>query len=212
MNIFANIREADKKNMLTCIHAFERNFPKGAYIMGPGEPSSLIGIVLDGSLQMVAEDLWGHRSLLSVLEKDDLFGETFACAHEKNYTLAFQAVSDCRVLFMDYSRVFHTCNMACTFHHRLVENMVLMIARKNLGFIKKIDVVSKLRIREKILTFLSQQAASAGSSTFTLPMNRVKMAEYLCVDRSALTRELSKMQEEGLICFEKNRFTLHIKF
>lgn len=212
MNIFANIRESDKKDMLTCINAFERSFPKGAYILGPEEPASLIGIVLDGSLQMVAEDLWGRRSLLSVLGKDDLFGETFACAQEENYTLAFQAISDCRVLFMDYSRVFHTCNMACGFHHRLVENMVLMIARKNLELIKKIDVVSKLRIREKILTYLSQQAASAGSNTFTLPMSRVKMAEYLCVDRSALTRELSKMQEEGLISFAKNRFTLHIKF
>ena len=124
--------------------------------------------------------------------------------------LSYQTLSDCRILFMDYSRVFHTCSLACSFHHRMIENIVKIIAEKNLEFIKKIDVVSKLHLREKILTYLSQCARSSGTATFTVPLGRLKMAEYLCVDRSALSRELSNMSRDGLISYEGNRFTLHI--
>ena len=104
--------------------------------------------------------------------------------------------------------MIHTCDMRCGFHHRLIENMVKMIALKNFELLKKLDVISKMQIRKKILTFLSQQSAEKGSETFDIPMGRVKMAEYLCVDRSALTCELSKMAEDRIIEFEGNRFTL----
>ena len=208
MKIFDQIDETNKGNMLKCLNAHTQKYHKGQFIFQPDADAPLVGIVLEGSVQMISEDMWGNTSLLSVIGPDELFGETFACASEDNYILTFQAVSECQILLMDYHRVLHTCNMACGFHHRLIENMVKIIAAKNLELIKKIDVVSKLRIREKILTYLSQCAGVNNANTFTIPMGRLKMAEYLCVDRSALTRELARMAEEGLIEYDKNTFTL----
>lgn len=208
MDIFENVVKEDREAMLKCINAHEKVFRKGDFILSSDDSPMLMGIIQDGCVHMVTEDMWGARSLLCVLEPGDLMGETFACAREENYIIEYQAVSDCRVLFMDFGRVMHTCDMMCSFHHRLIENMVKMIAAKNLEFIKKIDVISKMHMREKILTLLSQFAAAEGSNVFELPMGRVKMAEYLCVDRSSMTRELAKMQADGLIDFDRNCFTL----
>lgn len=208
MNIFDNIAHENREAMLQCINAHEKSFRKGDFVLSSDDSPMLMGILQEGSVHMVTEDMWGSQSLLCMLEPGDLMGETFACAREDNYTIEFLAVSDCRVLFMDFGRVMHTCDMMCGFHHRLIENMVKMIAAKNLELIKKIDVLSKMHMREKILTLLSQFAAAAGSETFTLPMGRVKMAEYLCVDRSSMTRELVRMADDGLIEFDRNRFTL----
>ena len=208
MNIFDNIAQENREAMLKCINAYTKEFTKGDFVLSSEDSPMLMGVLQRGSVHMVTEDMWGSRSLLCMLEPGDLMGETFACAREENYTIGYQAVSDCQVLFMDFGRVMHTCDMMCAFHHRLRENMVKMIAAKNLEFIKKIDVMSKMHMREKILTLLSQYAAAAGSQTFVMPMGRVRMAEYLCVDRSAMSRELAKMAEEGLIEFEHSRFTL----
>ena len=208
MNIFDNIAQENREAMLKCINAYTKEFTKGDFVLSSEDSPMLMGVLQRGSVHMVTEDMWGSRSLLCMQEPGDLMGETFACAREENYTIGYQAVSDCQVLFMDFGRVMHTCDMMCAFHHRLIENMVKMIAAKNLEFIKKIDVMSKMHMREKILTLLSQYAAAAGSQTFVMPMGRVRMAEYLCVDRSAMSRELAKMAEEGLIEFEHSRFTL----
>ena len=208
MNIFDNIAQENREAMLKCINAYTKEFTKGDFVLSSEDSPMLMGVLQRGSVHMVTEDMWGSRSLLCMLEPGDLMGETFACAREENYTIGYHAVSDCQVLFMDFGRVMHTCDMMCAFHHRLIENMVKMIAAKNLEFIKKIDVMSKMHMREKILTLLSQYAAAAGSQTFVMPMGRVRMAEYLCVDRSAMSRELAKMAEEGLIEFEHSRFTL----
>ena len=208
MNIFDNIAQENREAMLKCINAYTKEFTKGDFVLSSEDSPMLMGVLQRGSVHMVTEDMWGSRSLLCMLEPGDLMGETFACAREENYTIGYQAVSDCQVLFMDFGRVMHTCDMMCAFHHRLIENMVKMLAAKNLEFIKKIDVMSKMHMREKILTLLSQYAAAAGSQTFVMPMGRVRMAEYLCVDRSAMSRELAKMAEEGLIEFERSRFTI----
>lgn len=211
MNIFDKIDEKNKAAMLSCINAFTKEFSKGDLILEPAESAPFMGIIEKGSVQMISEDFWGNRSLLCILHPGDLMGETFSCALQKNDQITFQAVSDCQILFMDYGRVLHTCDMACGFHHRLIENMVKIIAKKNLELLKKIDVISKLHLREKILTYLSQCAADAGTDTFTLSLGRTKMAEYLCTDRSALTRELSKMAQESLISYDKNTFTLYVR-
>lgn len=212
MNIFDKISQPNKSAILQCIGAVSKEYNKGDLIISPGENDSRIGIIEKGSVQMLSEDLWGNRSLLCVLGSEELIGETFACAKKENYLILFEAASSCRILFMDYARVLHSCNRCCNFHHRLIENMVQIIAGKNLKLLKKIHVVSGLHLRDKILTFLSQYAAAAGSDTFTLPMGRTKMAEYLCADRSSLTRELSKMKAEGLISYEKDTFTIAKSF
>ena len=115
---------------------------------------------------------------------------------------------DAEILFMPFDRVMHSCTMACVFHHRLIENMVRIIARKNRELMRKIEVVSKRTIRDKLLAYLSLQAQTQDSPYFDIPLGRAELAEYLCVDRSALTRELAKMKEEGILDYDRNSFRL----
>lgn len=140
--------------------------------------------------------------------KDELFGETFACGDDNRSAVTFVASSDARILFIPFNRVMHTCTMACEFHHRLTENMVRIIANKNRDLIHKVEVISKKTLREKIMAYLSIQAQSKKSRYFEIPLGRVELAEFLCADRSSLTRELVRMKEEGLIDYDKNCFRI----
>ena len=139
---------------------------------------------------------------------EDIFGETFACGAESSSLVSFVAAQDSKVLFLSFCRVMHTCTHACQFHQTLIENMVRLIARKNRELMRKVEVVSKKTLREKILAYLSIQAQSQGGKTFEIPLGRVEWAEYLCADRSALTRELARMKEEGILDYQKNTFTI----
>ena len=137
-----------------------------------------------------------------------MFGETFACGEDTMSVVTFVVSEDAKILFLPVDRVMRSCTMACVFHHRLIENMVRIVANKNRDLIRKVEVVSKRTIREKLLAYLSIQAQTQESRYFEIPFGRVELAEYLCVDRSALTRELAKMRDEGLIDYDKNCFRI----
>ena len=146
--------------------------------------------------------------MLVRMRRDELFGETFACGEDSLSVVTFVVSEDAQILFLPFDRVMHSCTMACVFHHRLIENMVHIIANKNRDLMRKVEVVSKRTIRERLLAYLSICAQAAGTRYFEVPMGRVELAEYLCVDRSALTRELAKMKEDGLIDYDKNTFRM----
>ena len=167
-----------------------------------------MGVVLEGTVDMIKEDVWGNRTMLLRTYPEDIFGETFACGEDSLSVVTFVASRDCKVLFLSFCRVMHTCTHACVFHQTLIENMVRIIARKNRELMRKVEVVSKKTLREKILAYLSTQAQNQGKKQFEIPLGRVEWAEYLCADRSALTRELAKMQEEGLIQYHRNSFKI----
>lgn len=206
--LFAGIKPEDMKPMLHCIGYHMGSYSKGQVIAFEGENLKHIGIVLSGTVDMVKEDLWGNRTMLLRIRKNEMFGETFACGEDSQSTVTFLVSEDARILFMPFSRVMHSCTMACAFHHRLIENMVKIIANKNRDLMRKVEVVSKRTIREKLLAYLSLQAQQQDSRYFEIPLGRVELAEYLCVDRSALTRELVKMKEDGLIDYHKNCFRI----
>ncbi len=206
--LFAGIKPEDRKPMLHCIGYRVSNFSKGEIVAFEGENLKHIGIVLSGSVDMVKEDLWGNKTMLLRMRRNELFGETFACGEDNLSVVTFIVSEDAQILFMPFSRVMHSCTMACEFHHRLIENMVKVIANKNRDLMRKVEVVSKRTIREKLLTYLSIQAQQQNSRYFEIPLGRVELAEYLCVDRSALTRELAKMKEDGLIDYDKNCFRI----
>jgi len=140
------------------------------------------------------------------MRAEEVFGESFACGSDTLSTVTFLAAEDAEIVFIPFNKVMHTCTMACAFHHRLVENMVRLIADKNRDLMRKVEVVSRKTLREKILAYLSLQAQLHESRYFEIPLGRVELADYLCADRSALTRELGKMREEGLIDYDKNMF------
>ena len=206
--LFDGISEQERGAMLGCIGYHIGTFKKGGIVALEGENLRHIGIVLSGSVDMVKEDLWGHKTMLLRIRKDEIFGETFACGEDNLSVVTFQVSEDARILFLPFDRVMHSCTMACRFHHQLIENMVHIIANKNRDLMRKVEVVSRRSIREKLLTYLSIQSQVQGSRYFEIPLGRLELAEYLCVDRSALTRELAKMKDEGLLDYDRNWFRI----
>lgn len=206
--LFNGIDAKDRKAMLSCIGYHIGRFKKGETVAFEEENIKHIGILLSGTVDMVKEDLWGNRTMLLRMHQDEMFGETFACGEDNLSVVSFVVSEDAKILFIPFDRVMHSCTMACVFHHRLVENMVRIIANKNRDLMRKVEVVSKRTIREKILAYLSIQAQAQGTRYFEIPLGRVELAEYLCVDRSALTRELVKMKGDGLIDFDRNCFCM----
>ena len=206
--LFDGILPEDRKAMLGCIGYHIGTFCKGDIIAFEDENIRHVGIVISGAVDMVKEDIWGNKTMLVRTRKTELFGETFACGSDNLSLVTFLVSEDAQVLFLPFDRVMHSCSMACMFHHRLIENMVHIIANKNRDLMRKVEVVSKRSIREKVLTYLSIQAQTQASRYFEIPLGRVELAEYLCVDRSALTRELVKMKEDGLIDYDRNSFRM----
>ena len=206
--LFEGICYEDRRAMLGCIGYHIGTFRKGDIINFEDEKIKHVGIVVEGSVDMIKEDVWGNKTMLVRSRKDDVFAETFACGSDNLSMVTFQVSEDATILFLPFNRVMHNCTMACQFHHQLIENMVHVIANKNRDLMRKVEVVSKRTTREKLLAYLSIQAQLQQTRYFNIPLGRVELAEYLCVDRSAMTRELSKLKEEGLIDYDKNCFRL----
>lgn len=206
--IFSGIAPEDQKAMLSCIGYHISAFSKGQIIAFEEAHIRHIGVVLSGRVDMVKEDLWGNRTLLMRIGPDEVFGETFACGDNALSSVTFLVSMAAEILFLPFDRVMRSCTMACRFHHQLIENMVRVIANKNRALMRKIEVISKRTIREKVLSYLSMQAQQQNRRYFELPLGRSELAEYLCTDRSALARELARMKEDGLIDYDRNAFRI----
>lgn len=208
MALFRDIRPEDLPGMMGCLGAYVRSFDKGEYIHLRDDDILCVGVVLTGSVQMIREDVWGNKALIVSARKGELFGESFVCGGIHNRLVSFVAAEKTVALFAPLKRVISTCANSCSFHRKLIENMIAAIAEKNVLLMEKVDIISKKSLREKISEYLTRQAEHAGSLTFQLPLGRVQLAEYLHADRSALTRELNQMAEEGLISFQRNTFQI----
>ncbi|QHI73509.1 Crp/Fnr family transcriptional regulator [Aminipila terrae] len=206
--LFHGIKADDLMPMLTCLGSYIRNYKKGEFVFLSNDSIHSIGVILEGTIHMIKEDIWGNKTILTFIKNGELFGETFACGSQLNSVVSFYAATNCKILFMPFHKILHSCNMSCIFHHRLIENMVQLIADKNTQLMEKIEITSKKSLREKILTYMSIQAQFHQSNYFEIPLGRLELADYLCANRSALTRELNNMKQEGILDFEKNRFHL----
>ncbi len=206
--LFNNINISEIMPMLKCLGAYKKSYDKGNYIISADDEIKYIGIVITGSVQMIKEDIWGNKSIIANVTEGQIFGETFVCSNTLTSTVSFKARNACEVLFLQFQRIIHTCSKSCMYHHKLIENMMILIAEKNMKLIGKIEIISKKSLHEKILTYLSDQAQIKGEKYFTIPMGRLELADYLCSDRSALTRELSRMKSEGILDYDKNTFHL----
>ncbi len=206
--LFDGLRPEDMTGAMGCVGAFARSFDKGEYITLSEEDIKSVGLVVSGSVDMIREDLWGNRTVMATMRKNEIFGESFACGTSIAATVSFQASAKTEVLFLPFVRVLHTCSNSCQVHTHLIENIVALIAEKNVRLMEKIDILSKKTLREKIWAYLMLQANGNKKGYFEIPLGRVQLAEYLNVDRSALTRELGKMRDDGLIDFDRNTFRL----
>ncbi|MDL2288536.1 Crp/Fnr family transcriptional regulator [Oscillospiraceae bacterium OttesenSCG-928-F05] len=207
--LFKGIKAEEFGALFGCVGAKNEHFEKGEFIFLNGNQTNSIGIVLSGRVLVIKEDIFGNRAILNDLGPKAVFGESFVCGGSYTLTVSVQAVEGTDILFLPFERVMHICPSACGFHNALIKNMVEMIARKNVKLMENLEITTKHSLREKILTYLSQLAQEQGSVTVTSTLGRVDLADFLGVDRSALTRELGRMRDDGLIQFEKNTYTLN---
>lgn len=206
--LFAGIEEKDIDALLHCLSAVKRQYQKGSFVLVEGETPATIGLVLSGSVQVIQEDYWGNRFILAQVEPGDLYGEAFSCAGVSEIPVSVIAVKQAEIMQIDYNKIVTTCPSACAFHSKMIRNMLQILAQKNIMLTQKIRHITGKTTREKLLSYLSAQAVGAKKETFVIPFNRQQLAEYLSVDRSAMSKELCKMRDEGVLKFKKNEFTL----
>ncbi len=206
--LFGEISGNDLKKMLSCLSADYRSYKQNSFIFLAGEMLRHIGIVLSGKIIIIKEDGSGNRGIIAEVYPGEMFGEAFACSEISSSTVSAQAAVDSEVLLINYQRIFTSCTSACAFHTKMIENMMKILAKKVLILNQKVDIISKRTTREKLMAYFEIQKDNSKSNKFTIPFNREELADYLFVDRSAMSRELSRMRDERLIDFNKNKFEL----
>lgn len=204
--MFAGVGEEEIGSMLTCLNARLVSYKKGEYIFRQGEHLRDIVVVVDGIVHIQTDDYWGNRSILGQITVGELFGEAYVAPQSGALLHDVVAVENSTVIFFDVKRILTTCSSACRFHTLVVQNLFFMISEKNKNLVQKLGCMAKRSTREKLISYLSQEAKKQNSSCFTIPFNRQQLADYLSVDRSAMSNELCKLRNEGFITFEKNRF------
>ena len=207
--IFQGIEEPEIASLLQCLQATERTYQKGETILSEGSITENMGIVLSGMALISCGDIWGNTSVLGHVTPGSVFAEVYACIPGEPLLITVSAAEDTTVLFMNVGRILSTCTNACPFHTRLARNLLTGCAHKSLQLAQRILHTSSKSIRGRLMSYFSQCAKQAGNHIFHIPYNRQQLADYLGVDRSAMCHELSKMQKEGLISYEKNRFSLN---
>lgn len=207
--LFLGFEQPEISALIDCFRAKIAFYDRGEIILLFGEKVERIGILLDGYVDIVQQDFWGNQMLLSRIGPGQIFADSFVLA--KVDALPFTAFSHRRaaVLWLEYVKMKAVCVKACTYHLKLVENLLSISAKKNINLLTKINHLSKRTLREKLLSYLSYQARMANNNVFTIEFNRQGLADYLGVDRSALSAELSRMQRDGLLSYKKNVFELH---
>ena len=206
--LFEGIEDKDLLGLMGCLGAKLMSFEKKYTIFTEGSRAKYLGIILSGSAQIIQLDYYGNRSILSVIEASELFGEAFACAELEAIPVSVVANEACDVLLIECERILHTCSKACGFHQRLIFNLMKDIATKAIMFQQKIEIVSKRSTREKLLAYLNIQSKKAGSRSFDIPFDRQELADFLEVERSGLSAEISKLRKEGILISNKNSFEL----
>ena len=197
--LFAGIEAPELSEMLSCLGGRILKIAKGSPVFLEGDPAKYVGVVLSGSVQVVRDDFYGHRSVLTAVAPGGLFGEAFACAGLETLPVSVIAQQGGAVLLLDCKRVLSGCSNACAFHSILIRNLLQGISQKNLALTRKIRCMSRKTTREKLMEYLLEQAKQCGSAEFAIPFDRQALADYLGVERSAMSAEIGKLKKEGLL-------------
>lgn len=206
--LFTGISKDDLSAMLGCMEARVAAIPKNAPVFLEGDDAGFFGIVLEGGVQIVKDDFYGNRSILTYAEPGELFGEAFACGDVEKMPVSGYAAKDSKVLLLSCKKMLTVCSSACSFHNRLIKNLLTVVANRNLNLSQKISVMSHKTTKEKLMAYLLEQAKRAGSPKFTIPLDRQALADYLGVERSAMSAELGKLRKAGILETEGSHFQL----
>lgn len=194
--------------MMSCLRGVTKKYSRGSIIYHVGDTLNSMGMVLTGSVSIENDDIWGNKSILDKVGPGQVFAETYACLPGEPLMVNIVASEPTEILFMNTDCMFTVCFHACGFHNKLIRNMLTISAQKSLNLSRRILHTSSKTIRGRLLSYLSFQATQHGSREFEIPFNRQQLADYLSVDRSAISNELSKMQKEGMIKSDRNHFTI----
>lgn len=206
--LFLGLTAEETEHALKCLQAHTRKYKKGETVFRAGNVTDEMGLILTGSVHIQQFDAWGKSSIYGSAGRGEVFAEAYACVPDEVLMVDVIAAESSELLFLNTNRILKICHKTCPFHIRLVRNMLTVVAARNLSLSRKISHTTPKSIRGRLLSYLSDQAVRHGRYVFEIPFNRQQLADYLCVDRSAMSNELSRMQREGLLTFAKNRFCL----
>lgn len=206
--LFSGVGEEEIRAMLNCLQAKLCTYKKGDFVLRQGEHLGKIFVLMTGKLHIQRDDYWGNRSIINMVSVGEMFGEAYVAPESGVLMNDVLAVEDSVVIFFDVKRIMTVCSSACRFHSMVVQNLFFAISEKNRRLVQKLTFMTKRTTREKLIAYLSEEAKRQNSSEFSIPFNRQQLADFLSVDRSAMSNELCKMRDEGLIEFEKSRFKL----
>ncbi len=206
--LFYGMKEEELKAILECFRARVKVYDEGEYVIRQGERILNLYIVLDGCINIEKDSYWGRRIIVTRINSNENIALAFVASQSESNIDAVVAKKS-KVLILSYEKCTSMCQNACTKHRVLICNMFEVLSKENIALIEKIENVSQKSIRDKLLTFLSNEAQKNKSNSFEILFNRQDMADYLNIDRSAMCFELSKLQKEGIITYQKNKFILH---
>lgn len=207
-NLFRGIKEDEIKKILSCMNSYEQEYKRDEIIYRAGDSVDNIGLVLRGSVNIIVNFYWGNSHIFGHVEAGKIFAETYAAIPGKELLVDVVAAEDCEILFLNMNKLLTVCQSGCSFHQRLIHNLLRISALKNLNLSTRMMHTASKSIRVRLLSYFSELAIENGSPDFTVPFSRQQLADYLGVERSALSNELSKMQKDGLIQYRKNEFKL----
>jgi len=207
VELFSGIDSIDLENMLGCIGAKITQTGKGGIILLTGDTPRHVGVLLSGQLHIIRESYEGDRALIAVLSPGDIFAEALCCAGVTVSPVTVISDTDSEIVLLSFDRILNTCSNSCSFHRKLIGNMLGLIAGKNLKLQSHMEILELRSIRAKVTHYLESFSAGQGREV-VIPLNREALADYLCVERSALSHELMRMKRDGLIEYRRNRFVL----
>ena len=206
--LFYGIEEDDLSRMLVCLGAKTVSYDKKHTVFAEGTNAMHIGILLLGEVQVELNDYYGNRSIVESVAPTEIFAEAYACTGTEPLPFSVITSEPSTVMLIDCSHILGVCHNGCGFHHQLIYNLMKALADKNMRFHKKIEITSRRTTREKLLTYLSFEEKRTGKKSFDIPFDRQELADYLEVDRSGLSAEISRLRQEGIIENRKNHFKL----
>jgi len=206
--VFFSISENELKEMLNCFNARIKSYSDGEIIIRQGDMIKNIYLVLEGSVNIEKDSYWGRRIIISQLGVNDNIALAFVASKNIESSIDAISVGNTKLLVLSYEKCTTMCQNVCTKHRLLINNLFEILSKENIDLLQKIENISQKTIRDKLLTYLSNEARKNKSNIFEIPFNRQDLADYLNIDRSAMSFELSKMQKDGLVKFEKNKFML----
>ena len=208
--LFSGVSEAELTAMLACLKAEKKDFPKEAFVLRAGDTAESIGLVLTGTVLVIQEDIWGNRNILSKAGPGQTFAAAYACAPGSRLNVSVVAETPVTVLFLNVKRILTVCPSACSYHNRIIRNLLGELAGKNLQFSEKLTHVGQRSTRSKIMSYLSAEAQRLGTYELDIPFSRQQLADYLGVERSGLSQELGKIKKDGLLDYRKSHFVLKV--